>query len=73
MKRDDLLAHLASLPADTDIGIQIGEAHLDISKVTTWGEDAFVALECDRSDLRDVLTEWGISAGRREELVNRAS
>jgi len=73
MKRDELLAHLASLPADTDIGVQLGKAKLDISEVTAWGEGAFVALECHEGDLRDVLTEWGIPADRREELVKKAA
>jgi hypothetical protein len=73
MKRDELLTHLASLPADTDIGVQLGASNLDISEVTAWGEGAFVALGCDESDLRDVLTEWGLPADRREELVKHSA
>lgn len=73
MKRDDLLAHLSSLPADTEIGVQLGDAHLDIAEVSPWGDGAFVALACHEGDLRDVLSEWGISADRREGMVRRAT
>jgi hypothetical protein len=71
MKRDDLLAQLSCLPADADIGVQLGDAHLDIAGVSAWGNGAFVALECHEADLRDVLSEWGLRAGRREPITRR--
>jgi hypothetical protein len=30
-----------------------------------------VALKCHSGDLRDVLSEWGLSAHQREQVVGR--
>lgn len=72
MKRDDLLAHLSSLPADADIGVQLGDAHLDITDVSAWGDGAFVALECHEADLRDVMTEWRLRVDRRQGMTSNS-
>jgi len=69
MMRDDLLNQISALPPDADIGIQIGDDHLDIADVVPWGDDGFAALKCHSGDLRDVLTEWGLPANQRERLV----
>ncbi|MEV6842583.1 hypothetical protein [Actinoplanes sp. NPDC051411] len=37
MKRSELLRRILALPADADIGVQIGDDHLDISDVVAWG------------------------------------
>lgn len=58
--RDELLQRIAALPEDADVGVQIGEEHLDIAEVIVWGEDQFGALRCDAADLRDVLISWGL-------------
>ena len=62
MMRDELLQQIAALPADADIGIQLGEEHLDIADVILWGGGGFGALRCHSVDLRDVLFEWGLPA-----------
>jgi hypothetical protein len=62
MMRDDLLNQLSALPPDVDIGIQIGEDHLDIADLVPWGDGGFVALKCHSGDLRDLLSELGMSA-----------
>jgi hypothetical protein len=86
MKRDELVTHLAALPADTDVGVRLGNAELDISEVTVSvegtaaafefdgeGAGTFAVLACDERDFRDVLTEWGIPAHRRDELVKKTA
>jgi hypothetical protein len=62
MKRRELSQRIAALPADTDVGVQIGDDHLDISDVVAWGDGAFGALQCHRGDLRDLLLAWGCPA-----------
>ncbi|MEV8504651.1 hypothetical protein AB0368_07460 [Actinoplanes sp. NPDC051475] len=57
MMRDDLVEQLAALPPDTDIGIRIGEDHVDIADLVPWGDGGFVALVCSPADLRDVLLD----------------
>jgi len=69
MLRDELLKQLSTLPADTNIGVQIGDQHLDVTDLTPWGDEGFVALQCHAGDLRDVLVEWGMPAHKREEVV----
>lgn len=69
MKRDELLHQIAALPADADVGIQLGDDHLDIADVTAWGDGVFGALKCQSSDLRDVLLTWGLSQEQREQLA----
>jgi hypothetical protein len=63
MTRDDLLMKLSALPPDADIGIQVGDEHLDIAELVPWG-DGFVALTCHAPDLRDLLRSWGVSGSR---------
>jgi hypothetical protein len=58
MMRDELIQQIATLPADADVGIQLGDDHLDIVEVIAWGDGGFGALRCHPSDLRDVLAEW---------------
>jgi hypothetical protein len=58
MRRRELLQRIAALPADADIGVQIGDDYLDIADVVAWGDGAFGALQCDRADLRDLLAAW---------------
>jgi hypothetical protein len=72
MKRDELLRHLVSFRPEAEIGVQLGNANLEISDVTVWGDGAFVALGCFETDLRDVLMEWGIPASQWEELLRGA-
>jgi hypothetical protein len=67
MMRDELLKQIAALRPDADVGIQIGDDHLDIAGLVPWGNGGFVALKCHSADLRDVLVEWGLSAGQREK------
>jgi hypothetical protein len=69
MKRDELVQQLSDLPPDTDIGIQIGDDHLDIADLVPWGNGGFVALKCHSGDLRDVLSEWGLPAIRHARLL----
>ena len=58
MMRDELLQRIAALPADSDVGVQIGDEHLDIAEVVPWGDGTFGALRCQASDLRDMLVAW---------------
>lgn len=58
MMRDELLRRIHDLPAETDIGVQVGDGHLDIADVIPWGDGTFVALTCHPGDLRDLLSEW---------------
>ena len=69
MMRDELLRKIATLPAEADVGIAIGDDHLDIAEVGTWGNGQFGALKCDRNDLRDLLLAWGLPAKRRKQLA----
>jgi len=55
MMRDELMKQIATLPADADVGIQIGDDHLDIDEVIVWGDGGFGALRCHPNDLRDLL------------------
>lgn len=38
MMRDELLQRIAALPEDSDVGVQIGDDHLDITDVIPWGD-----------------------------------
>jgi hypothetical protein len=67
--RDDLLKQISALPPDADIGIQIGDDHLDIGDLVPWGEGGFVALRCHSGDLRDVLSEWDLPDHQRVRLL----
>jgi hypothetical protein len=51
MKRSELLRRIRALPADADVGVQIGD-------VVAWGDGAFGALQCHRADLRDLFLAW---------------
>jgi hypothetical protein len=69
MMRDELLKHLSALPADANIGVRIGDGHLDITDVAPWGDEGFVVLRCHAPDVRDVLMEWGLPDPVCEHLV----
>ena len=69
MLRDDLLRQLSALPADADIGVRIGDQHLDVTDLAPWGDEGFVDLRCHPADLGDVLLEWGLPARRRRQLL----
>lgn len=58
MMRDELLQQIATLPASADVGIQIGDDHLDIVDVVAWGDGGFGALRCNANDYRDLLLAW---------------
>ncbi|GAA2641246.1 hypothetical protein [Paractinoplanes durhamensis] len=66
MMRDDLLQRIAALPANADVGIQIGDDHLDITDVIAWGDGDFGALRCHPNDVRDLLAAWGLHDRRSE-------
>jgi hypothetical protein len=69
MMRDELLHWIAALPADSDVGVQIGDDHLDIAEVIRWGDGTFGALRCQSNDLRDMLMEWELPLNVRERLA----
>lgn len=73
MMRDELLKRIGALPADTDVGIRIGDDQVDITDVVSWGEGAFGAVVGNPVDLRDVLFEWGLPAGRLRRIVSDTS
>ena len=64
--RDELMDLISRLPRDVDIGVQIGNDHLDIADLKMWGDGRFVALRCDAADLRDVMADWGLPTSLRE-------
>jgi len=66
MMRDELMQQIATLPADADVGIQIGDDHLDIAEVLAWGDGSFGALRCHPNDLRDLLAERGLHNQERD-------
>jgi hypothetical protein len=70
MMRDELLKRIGALPADADVGIRIGDDQVDIADVVPWGEGAFGAIVCNPVDLRDVLFERRLSAGRLHRNVS---
>jgi hypothetical protein len=73
MMRDELLRKIASLPAETDVGVQIGSDHLDVTEVIVWGGDEqFGALRCDPCDTHDLAVAWGLSPEMREGLASVA-
>jgi hypothetical protein len=69
MMRDELLQWIAALPADSEVGVQIGDEHLDIAEVIRWGDGTFGALRCHSSDLRDMLMAWELPRDLRERLA----
>jgi hypothetical protein len=77
MMRDDLLQQLAALPADADVGVQIGDDHLDIADVIAWGNGSFGALRCYPNDVRDLLSAlrvalWSPGADRSPNFERHA-
>jgi hypothetical protein len=72
MMRDELLQRIAALPAEADVGVQIGDDHLDIADVVLWGDGAFGALRCHANDLNDTLAAWGLSSELRNRLALEA-
>jgi hypothetical protein len=71
--RDELLQRIAALPPEADVGVQIGDDHLDIADLVTWGDGNFIALKCHPNDLRDLLLEWGLPDDRRGRIASGAS
>jgi hypothetical protein len=69
MMRDELLQQIAALPADSDVGVQIGDDHLDITGVVPWGGGAFGAVRCHSNDLRDMLVAWELPRDLRDRLA----
>ncbi|RSM58057.1 hypothetical protein DMB66_30630 [Actinoplanes sp. ATCC 53533] len=69
MMRDELLQRIAALPADSDVGVQIGDDHLDIAEVIRWGNGTFGALRCHSSDLHDMVVAWELPQDLRERLL----
>lgn len=67
MMRDELLQRIAALPPDCDVGVQIGDDHLDIADVIPWGDGAFGALRCHSSDVRDMLLARKLPPDLREQ------
>lgn len=70
MMRDELLQRIAALPEDSDVGVQIGDDHLDIADVVPWGDGTFGALRCHSSDLRDMLVAWELPRDLRDRLAS---
>ena len=73
MTRDELLRRISALPPEVDIGVQVGDAHLDIADVVRWGDGTFVALRCHAGDLRDLLREWGVPGGEGDRGGQRTA
>ena len=69
MMRDELLRQIAALPADSDVGVQIGDDHLDIADAVAWGDGSFGALQCHSSDLRDMLVAWDLPRDLLDRLA----
>lgn len=69
MMRDELLQRISALPPETEIDIQVGGDHLDITDLVPWGDCGFVALRCHSNDLHDVLLEWGIPRQRQDRIL----
>lgn len=69
MMRDELLQWIAGLPEGSDVGVQIGDDHLDIAEVIRWGDGTFGALRCQSSDLRDMLVAWELPLDVRERVA----
>jgi len=68
MTRDELLQLIAAVPAGTDIGIQLGNEHLDIVDLVPWGDGQFIALKCHPTDLRDLLLAWELPREQRKQI-----
>ena len=69
MMRDELLRQIAALPADSDVGVQIGDDHLDITDAVAWGDGSFGALQCHSGDLRDMVVAWDLPRDLRDRLA----
>jgi len=69
MMRDELLQLITAVPSDTDIGVQLGNDHLDIVDLVPWGDGQFNALKCHPKDLRDLLIDWGLPDKQREQIA----
>lgn len=61
MRRGELIKQLFEFPEEADVGVQLGDDHLDIADVVPWGGGQFVALRYQSADLRDLLLELAIS------------
>jgi hypothetical protein len=62
---------LSALAPEVDVGIQLGDDHLDIAELVPWGE-GFVALTCHAGDLRDVLLDRGLPGPLGEDPASGA-
>jgi hypothetical protein len=69
MMRDELLQRITALPSDSDVGVQIGDDHLDITEVVPFGDGTFGALRCHSRDLRDMLVAWELPRDLRDRLA----
>jgi hypothetical protein len=69
MLRHELMRLIAALPADADVGVQIGDETLDIADVVPWGDGAFAALRCHPGDLRDLLADWRLPLDLRRRVL----
>jgi len=73
MMRNELMRQLAVLPEDTLIGVQLGDQHVDATRLVPWGDEGFVDLQCHAADLLQVLREWRMPAQQREQIIVAAS
>lgn len=70
MMRDELLQRIAALPENSDVGVQIGDDHLDITEVVAWGDGTLGALRCHTSDVRDMVAAWELPRDVRDRLTS---
>ena len=64
MLRDEVLKRLVALPADVDVVIRLGGAHIDIAGVVQLAGERNAALLPHLPDVRDVFIEHGVLAPR---------
>ena len=69
MMRDQLLKRITALPSEVDVGVQIGDGHVDIADLMPWGDGSFIALKCHPEDLRDLLLEMGLPKEQRRRIA----
>jgi hypothetical protein len=71
MMRDELLKRITALPSEADVGVQIGDGHVEIADLVPWGDGNFIALKCHPNDLHDLLLEWGLPNEQRGRIAPR--
>ena len=69
MERDELIRRITALPVGTDVGVELGEAQLDIADVAVRPGTPYGVLRCLNADVRDVLAEWGLPESLRDRLA----